>query len=170
MIDHSLKIDTDNFQLLKGGKKLFLIQYDPESVIKIGNVLSYTDISDSRMRPDEFRCLVEHIGTEHVAVGYRALGFVDIDNFSKTSLMGVGALTAKQRENLRRDPWDGIGLLERTKEGYSEAIHWRSKVKEWEQAKKVNEVKRQEKIADFTDGLMNQFINENAAKEFLARG
>lgn len=168
MINHDLKTDARKLKLLIDGKLTFIVQHNPNGLIKVGEVLSYTDIADNRACPETFRCLAVHIETEHQVDGFAAIGVIDIDKLSESEFMSFGFSTPEQRASLRKDAWDGIGLVDKTESGLLEAKFWRGKVKHWTQSKPCP--KQLEQIADYTNGLIEQFINENAAKEFLAKG
>ena len=169
MINRHLKTDKRTHGLLIEGKLNFLIQDMRKEDIQKGEVLSYTDRACNDQFPEEFLCHVVHIevGTEGLDEGFAAIGFVDISKMTESQLMGLGFTTAEQRAALRTEPWQGIGLLDQTQDGISEANHWKTKTKEWMDSQPSP--KRQEQIDYFMQGLINQFINEDAAKEFLAR-
>lgn len=170
MISFHLKTDAENFRLLKTGQKPFLIQYDTESEIKVGDILTYTDIADNRSYPDQFRGQVTCISTEHVALGYRALGFIDIDNGSETDLMSKGSLTASQRANLKRDPWVDIGLDSPNQKNLGYANGYKKNIRELKSPKcRLVESRKLGDIQYFTEQLIKLFDDEKTAIEFLER-
>jgi len=170
VINHNLKIDVKKFNLLITGKHHLIIQHDPNSKIKVGEILSYTKIDDNRDYPDEFRCLATHIEKKHVEVGYIALQALDIDKLGETSLMGIGSLTPEQRAKLRVEAWEGLGLAIETQTSLSEANRYKKQIKELTGPKcKLVEGKKQANIEDFTNQLFTLFTEEKAAIEFLER-
>jgi len=167
MVNHNLKTDARKLTLLIDGKLTFIVLDLRVNQVKLGEVLAFTDSEDKNTYPKEYRCLVVHVETENQLRGFAALGLLDLSDATEAELMGIGFLTTEQRAKLRRDPWDGIGLIDRSQKGLQNAVHWKQTVKECQGAKATVRQKQNEGWA--YQELVDQFMNENAAKEFLAR-